>query len=107
MLSRHMTDYPAVEEVLVLAAFSGCRILGGSAGCQRRVRGVNLTDTPDYARWLSPGELLLTTGFALAGDEAAIEALLILECPGTGLHRKKLCSGGWRPSAGTRAGCAA
>lgn len=76
MLSRHMTDYPTVEEVLALAAFSGCRILGGSAGCQRRVRGVNLTDTPDYARWLSPGELLLTTGFALAGDEAAIEALL-------------------------------
>lgn len=76
MLSRHMTDYPTVEEVLALSAFSGCRILGGSAGCQRRVRGVNLTDTPDYARWLSPGELLLTTGFALAGDEAAIEALL-------------------------------
>ena len=76
MLSRHMTDYPTVEEVLALAAFSGCRILGGSAGCQRRVRGVNLTDTPDYARWLSPGELLLTTGFALAGNEAAIEALL-------------------------------
>ena len=76
MLSRHMTDYPTVEEVLALAAFSGCRILGGSAGRQRRVRGVNLTDTPDYARWLSPGELLLTTGFALAGDEAAIEALL-------------------------------
>ena len=76
MLFRHMTDYPTVEEVLALAVFSGCRILGGSAGCQRRVRGVNLTDTPDYARWLSPGELLLTTGFALAGDEAAIEALL-------------------------------
>ena len=47
MLSRHMTDYPTVEEVLALAVFSGCRILGGSAGCQRRVRGVNLTDTPD------------------------------------------------------------
>ena len=76
MLSRHMTDYPTVEEVLALAPFSGCRTLGGSAGCQRRVRGVNLTDTPDYARWLSPEELLLTTGFALAGDEAAIEALL-------------------------------
>lgn len=76
MLFRHMTDCPTVEEVLALAAFSGCRILGGSEGCQRRVRGVNLTDTPDYARWLSPGELLLTTGFALAGDEAAIESLL-------------------------------
>lgn len=76
MLFLHMTDYPTVEEVLALAAFSGCRILGGSAGCQRRVRGVNLTDTPDYARWLSPGELLLTTGFALAGNEAAIESLL-------------------------------
>ncbi len=76
MLSWRMTDYPTVEEVLSLAAFSGCRILGGDAGRGRAVRGVNLTDTPDYARWLSPGELLLTTGFSLAGDEAAVEALL-------------------------------
>ena len=40
------------------------------------MRGVNLTDTPDYSRWLSAGELLITTGFSIAGDQQAVDALL-------------------------------
>ena len=76
MASRHTSDYPTLGEVLRLPAFAGCTVCGGTAGLDRRVGGVNLTDTPDYARWLARGELLITTGFAIADDPQAVDALL-------------------------------
>lgn len=72
----HFDRYPTVEELLKLPGFSGSRVCGGHAGLDRLVRGVNLTDTPDYSRWLSAGELLITTGFSIAGDQQAVDALL-------------------------------
>lgn len=62
MTSQHTADYPTLQEVLRLPVFAGCTVCGGAAGLGRRVSGVNLTDTPDYARWLAQGELLITTG---------------------------------------------
>ena len=76
MTSQHTADYPTLREVLRLPAFAGCTVCGGAAGLDRRVGGVNLTDTPDYARWLARGELLITTGFAIADDPEAVDALL-------------------------------
>ena len=76
MTAQHTSDYPTLGEVLRLPAFAGCIVCGGAAGLDRQVSGVNLTDTPDYARWLAQGELLITTGFAIAGDPQAVDALL-------------------------------
>lgn len=76
MTSQHTADYPTLQEVLRLPVFAGCTVCGGVAGLGRRVSGVNLTDTPDYARWLAQGELLITTGFAIADDPQAVDALL-------------------------------
>lgn len=76
MASQRTADYPTLREVLCLPAFAGCTVRGGAEGLDRRVGGVNLTDTPDYARWLAQGELLITTGFAIADDPQAIGALL-------------------------------
>ncbi len=76
MASQRTEDYPTLREVLCLPAFADCTVRGGAAGLDRRVGGVNLTDTPDYARWLAQGELLITTGFAIAGDPQAVGALL-------------------------------
>ena len=61
MTAQHTSDYPTLGEVLRLPAFAGCIVCGGAAGLDRQVSGVNLTDTPDYARWLAQGELLITT----------------------------------------------
>lgn len=72
MTSQHTADYPTLQEVLRLPVFAGCTVCGGAAGLGRRVSGVNLTDTPDYARWLAQGELLITTGFAIADDPQAV-----------------------------------
>ena len=76
MTSQHTADYPTLQEVLRLPVFAGCTVCGGAAGLGRRVSGVNLTDTPDYAHWLAQGELLITTGFAIADDPQAVDALL-------------------------------
>lgn len=76
MVSQRTADYPTLREVLRLPAFAGCFVCGGAAGLDRSVSGVNLTDTPDYARWLAQGELLITTGFAIADDPQAVSALL-------------------------------
>ena len=76
MTSQHTADYPTLQEVLRLPMFAGCTVCGGAAGLGRRVSGVNLTDTPDYARWLAQGELLITTGFAIADDPQGVDALL-------------------------------
>ena len=76
MTSQHTADYPTLQEVLRLPVFAGCTVCGGAAGLGRRVSGVNLTDTPDYARWLAQGELLITTGFAIADDPQSVDALL-------------------------------
>lgn len=76
MASQRTADYPTLREVLCLPAFAGCTVRGGAEGLDRRVGGVNLTDTPDYARWLAQGELLITTGFAIADDPQAVDALL-------------------------------
>ena len=76
MTQQRTADYPMLSEILQLPAFTGCSVCGGTAGLDHRVSGVNLTDTPDYARWLAQGELLITTGFSIADDPQAICGLL-------------------------------
>ncbi len=50
MTQQRTADYPMLSEILQLPAFTGCSVCGGTAGLDHRVSGVNLTDTPDYAR---------------------------------------------------------
>lgn len=52
--------------------FAGSKVLGGGAGLDRFVAGINLTDTPDYYNWINENELLVTTCFAISGDPSAL-----------------------------------
>src|SRR6185437_14258526 len=45
------------------------RVVAGEAGIDRAVRWVHISELPDPTPWLSGGELLLTTGLQLAGDD--------------------------------------
>lgn len=76
MSVQYTVAYPTVEEILRLPAFGGCLVRGGHAGLSLSVLGANTSDVPDYTRWVSQGELLITTGFAIAGDEQALSRLL-------------------------------
>ena len=68
--------YPTVEELLKLPIFSTSYVAAGKGGLDRIVSGINLSDNPDYAQWISPGELMLSTCFSVYKDPAALAAYI-------------------------------
>ena len=68
--------YPTVEELLKLPIFSTSYVAAGKGGLDRIVSGINLSDNPDYAHWISPGELMISTCFSVYKDPAALAAYI-------------------------------
>jgi len=62
--------------VLNLPVFSKCCVLAGEAGLDRIVSGINLMDAPDIANWVTPGELMVTTCFAIKDNPEALNDLI-------------------------------
>ncbi|MBD2843990.1 PucR family transcriptional regulator ligand-binding domain-containing protein [Paenibacillus sp. IB182496] len=60
-----------VEEALSIFPFSKAKLIAGEEGRARTIRAINTMDAPDVANWIKPGELLLTTAYAVkdAPDE--------------------------------------
>lgn len=52
-----------LKDLFSLQAFKDCKIVSGKNGLNRIVEFVNISDTPDVARFLKSNELLLTTGY--------------------------------------------
>ena len=73
---EEISYFPEVSEVISLPVFHGARLLGGGAGLNRTVEGINLSDTPEYYKWLSKGELMATTCYAIHNDPDAVRAFL-------------------------------
>jgi purine catabolism regulator len=57
-----------VSQILRLEVLKEARVLAGEAGLDRRVSSVTVGEVPDIADWLSGGELVLSTLFAVKGD---------------------------------------
>ncbi|GAB4253965.1 MAG: PucR family transcriptional regulator [Thermoleophilia bacterium] len=51
-------------------------LVAGHSGRGARIRGVHISEIPDPTPWLSPGDLLLTTGLAVHDDAEAQESLI-------------------------------
>ncbi|MEO3923131.1 PucR family transcriptional regulator ligand-binding domain-containing protein [Micromonosporaceae bacterium B7E4] len=70
--------FPTVREVLALdpVRHGGPRVVAGTAGLDRLVRWVHAAEVPDIAALLSGGELVLTTGIGLPGDDAGLRAFI-------------------------------
>ncbi|MDG4788461.1 PucR family transcriptional regulator ligand-binding domain-containing protein [Micromonospora sp. WMMD1102] len=70
--------FPTVREVLALDSVrhGGPRMVAGAAGLDRLVRWVHAAEVPDIAALLSGGELVLTTGIGLPGDDAGLRAFI-------------------------------
>src|SRR5262252_7548369 len=65
---------PTVREAMTFGGFTEATLVGGGEGLDRQVQWVRVMETPETARRLRPGELLLTTGFPVKNDpEAQIE----------------------------------
>lgn len=61
---------PTLAELLTLPAFAGAEVRGGHARLGQPVTWVHVSEIHDAARFLSGGELLLSTGTPLVGDGA-------------------------------------
>ncbi|GAB4254635.1 MAG: PucR family transcriptional regulator [Thermoleophilia bacterium] len=57
-----------VEQILKLGSLSQARVLAGAGGLDRGVTSVTVGEVPDIADWLSGGEIILSTMFALTND---------------------------------------
>ncbi|WP_433125668.1 PucR family transcriptional regulator [Micromonospora sp. CA-240977] len=70
--------FPTVREVLALGPVrhGAPRTVAGDAGLDRPVRWVHVAEVPDIATLLGGGELVLTTGIGLPGDDAGLRAFI-------------------------------
>jgi PucR family transcriptional regulator, purine catabolism regulatory protein len=57
-----------VEKILTLEALSQARVLAGRKGLSHVVSSVTVGEVPDIADWLSGGEIVMSTMFALIND---------------------------------------
>lgn len=57
-----------VGQILELGALKDARLLAGRDGLDRPVTSVTVGEVPDIADWLSGGEMVLSTMFAVKGD---------------------------------------
>ena len=65
-----------VREVLEAPCLAKARVLAGASGLDRIVARLNVMEVPDILPWVKPHELLLTTGYPLRDDPAALVALV-------------------------------
>ncbi|MGW3890316.1 PucR family transcriptional regulator [Micromonospora chokoriensis] len=70
--------FPTVREVLALdpVRHGAPRVVAGDAGLDRPVRWIHIAEVPDIATLLGGGELVLTTGIGLPGDDAGLRAFI-------------------------------
>jgi purine catabolism regulator len=70
--------FPSVREVLALepVRHGAPRVVAGSAGLDRPVRWVHSAEVADIAALLRGGELVLSTGIALPGDDPALRRFI-------------------------------
>jgi len=66
----------AVREVLAAPCLAQARVLAGASGLDRVVSRMNVMEVPDILPWVKPNELLLTTGYPVRDDPAALVRLV-------------------------------
>lgn len=66
-----------VREALQMDCLARAQLVAGDRGLEREITFVNIMEVPEVVRWMKGGELLLTSGFALKGEDAAFRRELI------------------------------
>lgn len=76
----------SVRGALTVPSLQGARVVAGESGLDRMVTSVTVGEVPDIAGWLSGGELVVSTLYAVAGDPDArlafVERLMEREAAG-------------------------
>ena len=71
-----VTHAPTVREAMTFGGFQAAKLVAGAAGLGRRVEWVRVMETPETARGLRPGDLLLTTLYPIRDDPDAQRELV-------------------------------
>jgi purine catabolism regulator len=89
MIKRQNGGIP-LGDVLKAGSFKGSKILTGEDRLDRIVTGVTVGEVPDIANWLTGGELVLSTLFAVSRDPEAIRwfAQKVINSPAAALAIK-------------------
>ena len=77
---------PTIEELLTLPAFAGAEVLSGHPRLAQPVTWVHVSEVLDAARFLSGGELLLSTGSLLAQSPTRAQADYLRSLEEGGAH---------------------
>ncbi|MGY2895190.1 PucR family transcriptional regulator ligand-binding domain-containing protein [Deinococcus sp. UYEF24] len=77
---------PTLSELLTLPAFAGAEVLSGHARLSQPVTWVHVSEVLDAARFLSGGELLVSTGSLLAQASAQAQADYVRSLAEGGAH---------------------
>lgn len=77
---------PTLTELLTLPAFAGAEVVSGHAHLHEPVTWVHVSEVADAARFLTGGELLLTTGSLLASMNDAEQDAFIASLAQRGAH---------------------
>lgn len=75
-----------IKDILETKALEGIKIVAGEQGIHNKIALVNIIENPDAFDWLTPNELLLTTGYIFQDDEALqnkiIQEISKINCAG-------------------------
>ena len=58
-----------IDSFLQEEELSGLKLVVGGTNLQAEITNINIIDNPNSYDWLSPGDLLLTTGYFCRDDE--------------------------------------
>lgn len=65
-----------VKDLLHLDELKGITLIAGERNINNEILQVNIMENPDAFDWLTPGEMLLTTGFIFKDDDAMQKRLI-------------------------------
>ena len=82
-----------VKDLLTINAIEGLTVVAGEAGLDNEVSLVNIMENPDAFDWLSPNELLLSTGYIFKDNvelqNRIIKELAEINCSGLVVKTKR------------------
>lgn len=82
-----------VKDLLRIKSIEGIRIVAGEKGINNKVAIVNIMDNPDTFDWLTPNELLLSTGYffkdSVELQNRIIKELAEINCSGLCIKMKR------------------
>lgn len=82
-----------VKDLLDIKAIDGLKIVAGEEGIDNEISIVNIIENPDAFDWLSPNELLLSTGYIFKDNEMLqnkiIKELSEINCAGLVVKMKR------------------